>query len=336
MDRFRRRRAGFTLVELLVVIAIIGVLIGLLLPAVQAAREAARRVHAVDLFDAVKARQSAFRDANGRYGTFEELVRAGATELDSLRDGREATYAWVLELCPRGVPPCFRLTATPEGAPSGRRGFRLASDDHVLRVDVGTPDPESPPWDQEEEARIVAEERARFADAFRPVGVEVLAAIEGLAPGILERAAVGLIDPEILLVERILQELDGDGDGGLSESEVLGADVLRIAETLGPELGLAGEDFPEEEEPELQGLVARLLSEAGVLYGDPGTAPPGVLPPGPVPDPAEALELIALARARALAAPVPSLGPVALVVLAAGTTLLALRRRRSGTARPDP
>lgn len=67
LQRFFRRRSGFTLVELLVIMAVLTLLVALLLPAIQSTREAARRGQCQNNVRQIALALILFHDTNGKF-----------------------------------------------------------------------------------------------------------------------------------------------------------------------------------------------------------------------------------------------------------------------------
>jgi prepilin-type N-terminal cleavage/methylation domain-containing protein len=109
---------GFTLIELLIVIAIIGILAGITIPMYKSSIRKANEASAVTTVNTIKVAQAKFvLDHDGRYGTFNQLVKEGLLDKRFDSDSpRVRGYVFVITLVdsPEKPSTSFQLNANPE------------------------------------------------------------------------------------------------------------------------------------------------------------------------------------------------------------------------------
>lgn len=108
-----KKAQGFTLIEVLVVVVIVAILAAVAIPSYQESLRKTRRADAKEALTRIAAAQERFFFTNNRYGTSADL---GVSE--SSAEGYYTVKIYTAsgddELSQCGVPPCFKVVATPK------------------------------------------------------------------------------------------------------------------------------------------------------------------------------------------------------------------------------
>ena len=125
---------GFSLIELMIVIAIIGILIGVGIPAWKNASIAGNETAAIKTLQNISTEQRTYYVRRGEYGTFDQLIAAGALDQRFAGDAPQmAGYTFTMKVTPKAPnqPASFEVFADPLQAgaltPTGVRHFYTSS-----------------------------------------------------------------------------------------------------------------------------------------------------------------------------------------------------------------
>jgi prepilin-type N-terminal cleavage/methylation domain-containing protein len=303
-DRAARER-GFTLTELAVVIAMIGPLLGLLLPAVQNARLDRNATVATETLKEVRTAQAIFhsvdRDGDGvlEYaGSLQELVDAGVLDPD-LKDGLRQGYAF--QTGTRDAPVGYGYVATALN--QGQTGVRGFGGDASGILSFGCPPGQRGAIVNGDPGCVPHHDPAAALLRF-PLGelsgVAAINDVNLLSDGTAVDEARALLTPEF--VDRIMAEIDANGDRLISFAELLEADLLAIAKRLTP-TGVAarrkaGDGGDVELDAILRRMQSRMKQDLALGSGDETDHPAASLESA-VGDPARILDLASLEKAQA-------------------------------------
>ena len=245
----RPNRHGFTLIELMIVIAIIAIIAAIAIPNLIEARKGSNEAAAIGALRTLTTAQALFRegdkDGNGKFDYASSLGQLSAAGLidPALASGTKQGYHFVI------VPSAnsssgdfFTFTAAPRSpGKSGDRSF-FVDETGVIRATNPCPPGQVPVTDSQGKRNCEPVSGDTFDS---PIGGKV--AVETLS---LTHAAALAPTKELArdpsFVHSALGLLDANADGQLTFSEVLGANLVQMARSLGGSLpgggGSIGED----------------------------------------------------------------------------------------------
>jgi prepilin-type N-terminal cleavage/methylation domain-containing protein len=226
---------GFTLIELMMVIAIIAIIAAIAIPNLISARMAGNETSAIGSMKTISTSEALFSQRHREYGTLDDLYNDGLIDAD-LKDGEKNGYLFecILDAGRQG----FRCDAEPANGNSGSRHFYTTHlDDNVwIKGTIhDSGDVPVPPVGPLPEVGTPTPEDEIAAALLDNIVIATLEDLFQLDRSNLESGVRNILGSYIK-VQRILEELDSNGDGSLSFSEILSADVLSIARTIKGEL----------------------------------------------------------------------------------------------------
>ncbi len=218
------QRSGFTLLELVVLIAIIGVLIALLLPAVQKVREAANERHCTVKLRQIFSAQKAFFSTHGAYsGSLDELGLGGEfpCSVSGCSHRQNNGYFYELVLGPLGQS----FTAMAKPAAVGKTGsakFTIDQTEALASAPI-----------QEAEAL-----RQQMFDDINAEALQTLFQLILQRPSDVQDISHALESRRA--VPRAFNQLDVNGDGKVTFTEILNYNGLGAADVINPFIAIIG------------------------------------------------------------------------------------------------
>jgi prepilin-type N-terminal cleavage/methylation domain-containing protein len=145
--RQHSRERGFTLMELMIVIAIIGILVGATAIAYRSILIAGNENATIQTLDNIRKAEESYKLGNrGEYGTFDQMIKAGALDKRFAGDSPViAGYVYKINVTPKSAsqPSYYTLNADPQVSeginPTGKQHFYIDPNVSTIRTNNEQP-----------------------------------------------------------------------------------------------------------------------------------------------------------------------------------------------------